>query len=114
MLENLSLKSLGDLDEGAARAIIDAAIREAVADLDDRGSDRKPRQVNIQINLSLLENNQVSVDVDAYAKLPRRRTASTFGRLRREGPDGTRVQFQTLASQEPDQRTIDEYLDKDD
>ncbi|HEY7328514.1 MAG TPA: hypothetical protein VH592_12775 [Gemmataceae bacterium] len=35
----LSCDTLGDLDGGAARAIVDAALREALADLDDRGDD---------------------------------------------------------------------------
>jgi len=39
----LTCETIGDLDGGAPRAIIDAAIREALQDLDDRGDDGQPR-----------------------------------------------------------------------
>jgi len=39
----LCLDNIGELDSGSARLVIDAAIWAAVADLDDRGEDGKPR-----------------------------------------------------------------------
>lgn len=108
----LDLESLASLDQGAAGAIIEAALREAVADLDDRGQDKKPRQVSITVTLLQLENGQVAVDVDAAAKLPRRRTASTFCRLQKQAR-GAALTFQEFAPEHPDQRTIDEALSDD-
>ena len=47
-----SLATLGDLNDGRAAEIINAAIREAVADLEDRGEqDGKPPRHRIQTEL---------------------------------------------------------------
>lgn len=110
MQRSLTLSSLAALDSGAAGAIVEAALREAVADLDDRGQDQKPRQVLITVSMTQLENGQVAVDVDAAAKLPRRRTASTFCRIKKEVA-GASLQFQEWSPEHPDQRTIDEALE---
>lgn len=102
----LNLASLGELDGGAARAIIDAAICDAVRDLDDRGDDEKPRVVNVILTLNRLENGLVTCDVQAEAKVPKRRTAATISGIRRaQGVAG--LVFQTLAPENPDQTTID-------
>lgn len=108
MQERLCLETLGNLDCGAAGLIIDAAIRDALADLDDRGSDLKPRKVEIAVTLKVLDNGQVEAHVEACARLPRRRTASTIANLKRQGEQQPRLMFQTMAPDNPDQRTIDE------
>lgn len=110
MQRPLSLDTLGDLDGGAARAIIDAAIAEALRDLDDRGDDEQARKVEILITVKQMENGLVDTHVEASAKVPRRRTASTIGKIKRDGKQQTRLLFQDLAPDDPDQRTIDEAL----
>ena len=107
----LNLESLAALDGGAAGAIIEAALREAVADLDDRGQDKKPRKVLIAVTMLVLENGQVAVDVDACAQMPKRRTAATFCRIRKEAV-GSSLLFQEFAPDNPNQRTIDEVLNR--
>lgn len=107
MQATLCLDTLGDLDGGAARAIIDAAIRDAVRDLDDRGEDEKPRFVEVRLSLSRMDNGLLACHVEAAAKTPRRRTASTVGQVARRGGD-VGVLFQTYAPEDPHQRTIDE------
>lgn len=104
----ISCDTIGMLDGGAARAIIDAAIRDAVADLEDRGhEDERPRKVEILLTLELLDNGQVGARVEAAAKVPRRRIASTIGEIRRDGQN-MRVMFSQYAPDDPTQTTIDE------
>jgi len=112
MLENLNLDTLGHLSNGAARAIIDAAIIEAVCDLDDRGTDKKPRKVQIVLELCMLDNGQVAVGVDAQAVLPKRRTPATFAQIKREGVR-TNLTFNALARLEPDQLTFEDYKEEE-
>lgn len=104
----VSCNALGDLDNGRARAIIDAAIREAIGDLEDRAEyDEKPRDVIIKIRFELRKNKEVDVTVDAVAKMPPRKTAMTSGQIvDREGRAG--VRFSALAPDDPMQMTIDE------
>ncbi len=111
MQQTLSLATIGDLDNGTARAIIDKAIAEAVADIDDRGDDGKPRKIKIEIELKQMDNGQVESAVQASAVVPARRTASTFAKVRKN-KDKAQLLFQDLASDDPNQTTIDEAIDR--
>lgn len=107
----LTLASLGELDCGTARAVIDKAIADAMADLDDRGEDGKPRQVNIMLVLARLDagkSSMVGAHIEAEAKLPKRRTASTIGLLRTNA-NQTQMIFNDLSPTDPHQRTVDEF-----
>lgn len=100
--------TLANLDSGASGVIIDAAIREAVRDLDDRGGeDGKPRKVVIELTLKPLDNGQCAVHVFAQAKIPPRNTAGTIGAIRSKA-DRPELFFNDLATRDPSQRTIDE------
>lgn len=74
---NLSLATIGALDDGLAGAIINAEINTAVADLEDRGQDGKERKVIIELNMIKDEHGKIAVDVKAQAKMPPRRVAPT-------------------------------------
>jgi hypothetical protein len=109
MQKPITLESLGDLDNGRAKLIIDAAIRQAVFDIDDRGDDGKPRQVVITLSLSKLpEHEAINMGLTAHAKLPPRRTGGTLGLVKAQAGGEIGVLFQTHASTEPHQRTLDE------
>lgn len=103
----LTLDSLGELDNGAARAIVDHAIRTCVQDLDDRGEDEKPRKVVIDLEMVKLDNGLTAAHVSAKVVLPPRRTASTVAVIRNQGGQPGLL-FQTLAPDDPHQRTLDE------
>lgn len=105
----LSLENLGELDGGSAELVINNALRLAVHDLDDRGKDGKPREVNIKVIMTQMDNGIPIVRVDCGVKVPAFRTAETIGILRRVGDEST-VRFQSLAPGEPTQRTIDERI----
>ncbi len=105
----LTLQTIGDLDGGAGRAIIEAAIGEAIRDLDDRGEDGKPRKVEIVLTFTRRPNGQVECDLEAAPKGPRRRTASTVCNVRMDlVKQQAQLLFQTQAPSDPDQRTLDE------
>ncbi len=85
MLENLSAKTICELSGGAGGAVIDAAIRKAVSDIEDRGlEDGKERKVNIQIVMKKIAEDTVMVDVVADASIPAFRSEPTraVGRVR--------------------------------
>lgn len=109
----ITCDTLGELDYGASRAIIDAAIRDAINDLQDRGEDGKPRKVAITITFGLLDNGLVEAKVEAIAKVPMRKTASTIGEVQRDGRNH-RVAFRKYSPEDPAQTTIEEFENGDD
>jgi hypothetical protein len=108
----ITCDTLGDLDQNAARLIIDAALRDAINDLEDRGQqDRKPRRVNIVVTFNLLDNGQVSATVEALAKVPMRKTASTIGEITRQGRN-MQIMFSQHSPDNPDQLTVNDVLEQ--
>lgn len=106
----LSLDTLGELDGGAARAIVDQAIAAAVADLDDRGDDGKPRRVKILLTLERTDSGLVIGHVEAAVAVPAWKTAGTVSKVQRRSDGQIGLVFQELAPDDPDQRTIDEAM----
>lgn len=107
----LSLKTLGALNDGTAEAIINHEIALAIRDVDDRGSeDEKPRKVAIEIAMTPRKDGCVEVEVAALAKLPPRRCAPTVARPSHK-EDRTSLWFQEFNAENPDQATFPE-MDK--
>lgn len=107
----LSLESLGDLDGGAAGAVINAAINSAVADLDDRGEDLQERKVVITLLMKKLPNKQIDQRVKVQTSVPAYATNSTFADIARKG-DRPAIYFQDMNPSRPDQPTFS-ALDRD-
>lgn len=59
--------TLGDLDDGVTRLMIDAALADALADCDDRPTLTKPRRIVIQVELQP-ELNQRGAMIGVQAK----------------------------------------------
>ena len=111
----LTWKTIGNLTDGQAGHAIDAAIARAVADLDDRGDDGKPRVVTV--NLILQKQRGIpSAEVTAKASLPTYRTERTACRVMqrqsRRGPEAV-LNFQDLAPDNAEQDTIDKHIQDD-
>lgn len=105
--KRLTCDSLGDLGNGTARAIVDAAIKAAVRDLDERGEeDGKERAVSITIRLQKKDDLTVAT-VDAAAKLPPFRSFNTAARVKL-GAAGAHLLFQEHDAENPDQGTFTE------
>lgn len=102
---SLTYATLGAINGGAAEAIIDRAIDDALRDAEDRGQDEKPRKVVIELTLVQQENGLVEASVTAAAKLPPRKTAPTVARLKKHA-NGAALLFQEHDSADPDQETL--------
>lgn len=104
----LTLDTLGEVDQGAARLIVDREIARAIEDLDDRGEDGKPRKVVIQLTLEKQTNGLVEAHVEVQARIPPRRTAATVGLVQKQrGKAQSELVFQQWAPDNPEQNTLD-------
>jgi hypothetical protein len=100
---NLTLATIGALDGGMAQGIVDAAITMAIADLDDRGRDGKPRQVVITLGMVQPEGSAYIVaNVKATAKLPAYQTGDIVAKMQRDKGQSQLV-FETFSPDNPDQ-----------
>ncbi len=77
----LSLDTIGDLDGGMVRLMIDQEIRKAVADLEDRGAeDKQARTVTFKVALAIVEDRP-AVKVAVTTTLPPLRSRTTAARF---------------------------------
>jgi hypothetical protein len=107
-MTHLTCDSLGDLDGGRARGIIDAALSTMVRDLEERGHDEKTRVLTITVT-TLTKQGITAIDVQANAKLPPYRTNMTAACLRQEKSSAglqTNLYFQEDNPENPDQPTL--------
>ena len=101
----LSLDTLRDLADGQAEATINAALKAALRDVEDRGDDKKPRKVVIEIELRKLGEDMVSAAVKAKTTLPPYQTKPTYGGLKVEGQT-VDMTFNPNSADNPDQKTL--------
>jgi hypothetical protein len=108
----LTCDTLGDLDGGRSRGIINAALRRIMDDLDDRGEeDEKVRALDLKITFVIKKGN-LAVEIQADAKLPKYRSNETIAKLtqkaKRNGTGGVRnaIEFQEHNAENPDQSTF--------
>jgi hypothetical protein len=116
-LETLNLDNLGELDSGQARGIVDAAIRSAIMDLEDRGGeDEKERKVTITLILEKIGDG-IAATVEASVKVPAYKTGKTVAKLTFDGstPINGRavpvIKFRPGSPRNPDQKTFDDVED---
>lgn len=101
----LDLSSLGKLSNGVSGGVIDAAIKAAVRDLEDRGSDKKPRKVVIEVELKKLNDDSITAAVKAKTVLPPYLTSPTIAHLKVD--DGkVDAEFNPHSASNPDQMTM--------
>jgi hypothetical protein len=105
MLKNLTTETIGNLSNGQAGLVIDAALKKAIDDLEDRGEeDGKARSVKIEIAFQKFKGQTV-VDVVAEVKMPNFRTDATIAEARYA--DGNhKLFFQDLNAENPEQPTF--------
>lgn len=80
MKTNLSIETIADLSEGEAAAVVNAAIKAAISDTEDRGDDEKSRKVVITLEFVKM-GASIGVTVDASTKIPAYRTKPTIGEI---------------------------------
>jgi hypothetical protein len=112
--EALTLETLGDLAGGQARAVVNAALRAAVRDLEDRGGDEKPRKVTIEVVIEKVsrDGSGVLAKVKAKTGVPPYETDPTFGDLQTGERGQPEMAFSPSAPENPDQPPLS-GLDRD-
>ena len=113
--KTLELSTLKDLAGGQVEATINAALRAAIADVEDRGSDKKPRKVVIELVFTKLTNSSsaFSVGCKATTKIPAYVTDNTIGHVSFES-GAPRLKFSPDSPENPDQQTLPIGNDADD
>lgn len=104
--ETLTAANLGELAGGESRAVIDAALRAAVQDTEDRGEDGKPRKVNITLTMLKKKSGVVEVGVECKTTIPTYRTSETLARVKIAGVNKFELEFQPLSPDHPDQNAL--------
>lgn len=105
----LTTDTLGDLDNGAARLIIDRDLRTAIQDLDDRGQeDGKVRSVTVKVEMVYYKGRPI-VTVQSTAALPPRRSNITVTDVRQKRDGEICLAFQQHASDNPEQQTFETF-----
>lgn len=111
MRTTLSLATLGDLGDGAARVVIDQAIARAAEDVEDRGDDEKERKVNITLTMLREDNGEIKTTVQVGVGLPKWKTHPTRAKAVGHG-DQTQLVFQSLAQDDANQTDIEDHMGK--
>ena len=111
---NLKLETLGKLDEGRAQAIIDAEIKQAVADLDDRGKDGQKRKVIIELTMVRNKHDRIETVIKAQAKLPPRQVYPTDSKVAHDptNPKSLVLMFNENAPENIDQKTLADEVEE--
>ncbi len=105
--KQLSIDTLGDLQEGMARAIVDKALADAIADVEDRAADdQKTRSVQIQVDIWRMADGEVGVDLQCKFSPPKYKTHPTRARLRQVGPGKVAAMFQPATADNPEQEEL--------
>lgn len=103
---NLSLATLGELAGGQAAAVVDAALRSALRDTEDRGSDKKSRTVTITVVMGKIGTDKVGVGLKAKTSLPPYVTDDTIGDLSVNDRGNPECAFSPVSAENPDQPEI--------
>ena len=104
----LTHETLGELDHGMVGVAIDDALRRASQDLEDRGSDGKPRQVTIKIAMMSVNETDSKVEVDIELKTPPMKSAPTMSQNRPVSGRGRGMAFRSSNPSRTDQPTIED------
>ncbi len=105
--------TLGDLCDGAARLIINSALKTAIGDLDDRGQeDLKERKIQVVVGLKPRKGGGADVYVEAVPVLPKMRTNDHNTIIRRRS-DKSELLFNAGSRLAADQTTLDDHIPQD-
>lgn len=109
-LVKLTSDNLGDIHEGRARLLIRDLLKAIFEDIEARGRDGKPRELNVKVTMTPM-GDEVEFDLQASAKLPAHRTGTNRGTLkmsRTEGANATLGLFFRDDSDDVNQPVIDD------
>lgn len=112
-LSQLCCDTLGDLDNGFARQVIDEAVRRAANDIEQRGNDGKARKVNVTIQFQKLDAHSVAIQFAAEAKLPPFKLEPTIAQSQPLPGGECTLHFRADNAARPDQPTLSFPDDKE-
>ena len=110
MQATINCDNIGNACEGA-RGAINAAIQQAMTDIDDRGDDEKPRKVVITLEFRKISGRDVAISCEVGTATPKYRTPDTIGKILVEGGKA-KLLFNDLAFDDASQTTIDDEIDR--
>ncbi len=106
----LSASDIHKLDNGLAEKMIDKELLMIFNDLADRGNDRKPRKLCIEVDFVDLDRGVVAMVLKCQAKLPPNVGNTTKGRTDKNAGAFT---FRSKAADNPDQTSFEDIIDDD-
>ncbi len=104
--QTLTLSTIGELAGGQAQATVDAALRAALRDTEDRGGDKKPRKVTIEIELRKVGDETISATVKAKTSVPPYVTDPTFGEIQTGDRGQPEMAFSPSSPSNPNQPNL--------
>ena len=103
----LSMDTIGDLDGGIFRLLVDQEIERLTKDVEDRAEeDGRPRRLVIDIEV-IKSKGMVIITPRVDVKLPPRVSGSTVAKERMRSKGQPQLLFQPYNSDHPDQGTFD-------
>lgn len=105
----LTAETLSKLGDGFAGVVIDAALADIYRDVNDRGSDGKPRKLVVTYTFTPGTNGHCEVDVQTATRLPAYQPPKTVAKLNLAAGS---LMFNPDVSNNPDQLTIDVDADE--
>ncbi len=106
---NLSLSTLGQLNNGTAEFVANAALAAAIADTADRGDDDKDRKVNLTVIFHKRKDGQIEIGFEAGVKMPAYKTADTVAEVRTSDRGKPVLIFRDDAAHDPKQRSFRDF-----
>jgi hypothetical protein len=103
---DLALDTLGHLAGGTAGFVVDAALRNALRDTEDRGMDKKARTVTITVSMNKIGKDKISIGLKAKTALPPYVTDDTIGDLGVDERGKPECSFSQVSGENPDQDAI--------
>lgn len=109
-LQQLSLESLKNLDDGRIKAALDQELRHVITDCGDRPGDKRARTVTLQIELKPItdeinELERVDVTMQVTSKTPTRKS-KTYDMGLRKSATGPMLVYNELSLDNVDQETF--------
>ena len=109
----LTLETMSGLSNGQVAAAVNAAMRAAIRDTEDRGADKKVRSVSIEVDFAKVSEDTIAVAVKCKTKMPAYVTQPTFGNIVFDGVE-PKVEFNPHSADEPAQATLHDDPEEDD
>jgi hypothetical protein len=104
----VTCETIGRLDEGRFSLVVNRLIAAIVSDIEDRGSDRKKRQLAIKVDFDPISEDRYEVSASADHKLPPYTVAATNARIAQVGGGELGLVFQEQNAANVDQPTLDD------